>query len=296
MADANLRIAVVGTKGGWSSELLADRFAEKTGFRLLIDFEGIVCNLSTGEVRHGEWDLRGLDALVIKKLGQRYSPLMLDRVEMLRFLAHGGVRVFSKPESIAKLLDRLSCTTTLRCAGIPMPETAVTENVAEAERLVRRFGGAVLKPLFSTKAQGMCVLTTATPNLTQEIERFVANNPVMYIQRRLPSITRDLGVVFIGGKYVGGYARVKAPEAWNTTTASGGRYEAHEASPETIEVARRAQDLFEMDLTSVDVVETDAGPVVFEVSAFGGFRGLHEASGVDLAARYADHVLRSLRA
>ena len=68
MTDDELRIAVVGTKGGWSSELLADRLAERTGFRLLIDFDEVATNLTTGEVRYGEWDLRQLDALVIKKL------------------------------------------------------------------------------------------------------------------------------------------------------------------------------------------------------------------------------------
>lgn len=296
MTERQLRIGVVGTKGGWSSELLADRFEQRTGFRLLLDFHDIVCNLSTGEVRHGQWDLRELDALVIKKLGKVYSPMMLDRLEILRFLEHGGVRVFSKPQHIGKLIDRLSCTTTLRCAGIPMPETAVTESVEEAVRLVKRFESAVVKPLYSTKAQGMFVANAEDPELGARLHAFAEQNPVMYLQRKLPEISRDLGLVFIGGQYVGGYSRVRAPGAWNTTTASGGRYEPHEVLPEIVELARRAQDLFAMDLTSVDVVETPAGPVVFEVSAFGGFRGLHDACGVDLAALYCDHVIRSLQA
>lgn len=294
MTDDAAKIAVVGTKGGWSSELLADRFAERTGFRLLIDFDEVSCNLSTGEVRYGEWDLRELDALVIKKLGKSYSPVMLDRLEILRFLTHGGVRMFSKPQSIAKLIDRLTCTTTLRCASIPMPETAITESIVEAEKFVRRFGAAVLKPLYSTKAQGMTLVSADDADLRDKLLAYRQANPVLYIQRRLTSINRDLGLVFLGGKYIGTYSRVKAPGAWNTTTAAGGRYAPQEVSPEIVELARRAQALFEMDLTSVDVVETPAGPVVFEVSAFGGFRGLQDASGIDLGALYADYVLRRL--
>jgi ribosomal protein S6--L-glutamate ligase len=262
---------------------------------LLIDFDEVSSNLSTGEVRYGEWDLRELDALVIKKLGKTYSPVMLDRIEILRFLAQGGLRVFSKPQSIAKLIDRLSCTVTLRCASIPMPETAITESVAEAERFVQRFGAAVLKPLYSTKAQGMTLVSVEDADLTDKLQAYRAVNPVLYVQRRLPSINRDLGLVFLGGKYIGAYSRVKAPGAWNTTTAAGGRYAPQEVSPEIVDLAQRAQALFEMDLTSVDVVETPAGPLVFEVSAFGGFRGLQDASGVDLGALYADYVLKRLR-
>ena len=59
-------------------------------------------------------------------------------------------------------------------------------------------------------------------------------------------------------------------------------------------MAHRAQALFDLDFTCVDVVETAEGPMVFEVSAFGGFRGLQEACGVDAAGAYADHVVHTL--
>ena len=46
----------------------------------------------------------------------------------------------------------------------------------------------------------------------------------------------------------------------------------------------------------MDVVETADGPVVFEVSAFGGFRGLKESQGIDVAGKYVQWVLRQLQA
>jgi ribosomal protein S6--L-glutamate ligase len=45
----------------------------------------------------------------------------------------------------------------------------------------------------------------------------------------------------------------------------------------------------------VDVAITDEGPVVFEVSAFGGFRGAKEGIGIDAPGRYADYILAKLR-
>jgi ribosomal protein S6--L-glutamate ligase len=41
----------------------------------------------------------------------------------------------------------------------------------------------------------------------------------------------------------------------------------------------------------VDVALTKDGPYVFEVSAFGGFRGLFQARGIDAAAMYADYAM-----
>jgi ribosomal protein S6--L-glutamate ligase len=66
--------------------------------------------------------------------------------------------------------------------------------------------------------------------------------------------------------------------------------------PEVIELAHRAQALFDLAFTCVDVVESARGPLVFEVSAFGGFRGLHEACGIDAAGLYAAWVIDALEA
>ncbi len=49
-----------------------------------------------------------------------------------------------------------------------------------------------------------------------------------------------------------------------------------------------------MDFTTVDVAETSDEPIVFEVSAFGGFRGALEGAGIDAATAYTDNVLKKL--
>jgi ATP-grasp enzyme of GAK system len=296
LTDRTPRIAVVGIPGGWSSEVLADRLAQKTGFRLLVDMAEVVVDVAGGRVLFGDVDLCALDGVIVKKAGEVYSPDMLDRLEILRFVEDRGVRVFSRPLSILRLIDRLSCTLTLRATGVPLPPTVVTEDVDRAVAAVREFGSAVLKPLYSTKARGMRVLSTSNgASIEDEVRAFRDHgNPVMYVQKKLQLADRDLGVVFLGGNYVASYARVSGNGAWNTTIHSGGRYEACEPSPEIIELAHRAQAPFDLDFTSVDVAETERGPVVFEVSAFGGFRGLLEGLGIDAADLYASYAIRAV--
>ena len=60
------------------------------------------------------------------------------------------------------------------------------------------------------------------------------------------------------------------------------------------DIAQRAQGLFNMDYTTVDMAETGDGPIVFEVSAFGGFRGAREGLGINIAERYVDYVLEQI--
>jgi ribosomal protein S6--L-glutamate ligase len=293
---ANPRIAVIGIPGKWSTEVLADALEQRTGFRLVIDMARVALDLRDNSLWFGDHNLCELDGLMVKKISAEYSPNTLDRLELLRVAEAHGVRVFSGAENMLRLIDRLSCTVTLRNVGIPMPETRVTEDLAAAVATVKDFGQAVFKPLFSTKARGMCIIDAQQPedSLRRAIENFRQQHPMMYIQRKIDLPGRDLGMVFLGGEYLGTYARVPQGDAWNTTIHSGGRYADFEPPADMIDLAHRAQAPFEMDFTTVDVAETDDGPIIFEVSAFGGFRGALEGAGIDAAAVYASYALEQL--
>jgi len=293
---AKPRIGVIGIPGKWSTETLADAVEQRTGFRLVIDMGQVELDLKQNRLLFQGHDLCQLDGLMVKKISAEYSPNTLDRLELLRVAERSGVRVFSGAENMLRLIDRLSCTITLRNAGIPMPETRVTEDMDAAMTAVKEFGSAVFKPLFSTKARGMCIIEAEQPEetLRAAIEEFQRNNSMMYIQRKIDLPGHDLGMVFLGGEYLGTYARVPQGDAWNTTIHSGGRYAAYTPADEIIELAHRAQAPFDMDFTTVDVAETADGPIVFEVSAFGGFRGALEGAGIDAAADYTDYTLTKL--
>ena len=285
------RIGVIGTPGKWSTETLADAFAERSGYRQVIDMGKAMLDLEKGQLICDGVDLCQLDGLVLKKVAEDYSPDALDRLEMLRVAEAAGVRVFSPAENVIRLMDRLACTITLRNAGIPMPKTVITEDVDAARGALDRFGATVLKPLFSTKARGMVLLDADAPDADAQIAAFKAANPVMYVQQKADLSGEDLGMVFLNGEYICTYARVSQSGAWNTTIHSGGKYAPFDPSPELIELGRRAQAPFGLTFTTVDIALTPEGPIVFEVSAFGGYSGAQKGCGIDAAALVAAHVL-----
>jgi ATP-grasp enzyme of GAK system len=284
-------VAVVGNPGSWSTETLADAFERKTGQRCVVDMAQVSLDLATGKMWYHDQDLSGFDALAVKKIGPVYSPDMQDRLSMLSLLEAGGTRIFSRPSAILAALNRLSCTVALRAGGMPMPATVITESLDRAEQAVHEYGQVVCKPLYTSKARGMEVIE-AGDDCRQRLARFQdQGNPVMYIQKMLRTPGKDLGIVFLGGEYLGTYAR-QSLGSWNTTTSSGGKYRPYTPSQEIVDLAWQAQNLFGLDFTCVDVMETDDGPMIFEVSAFGGFRGLQEACGLDASDHFAQYVLK----
>jgi ribosomal protein S6--L-glutamate ligase len=290
------RIGVIGIPGKWSTEVLADRVAEATGYRQVIDMTQVAFDNLNNRLMAGEIDLLAHDGLLVKKISEDYSPATLDRLELLRVAEAQDVRVFSPANSMLRLIDRLSCTVTLQTNQIPMPDTVVTENLDAATDAVERFGEAVLKPLFSTKARGMTLVSAkeSRDTIREQLARFQSQHPVMYLQKKLTLSGRDLGLVFLGGEYLGAYARVAQTDTWNTTIHSGGRYEPATPSDDIIAMASKAQSLFHMDFTTVDVAETETGAICFEVSAFGGFKGALEGAGVDAARAYVSYALEQL--
>ncbi|MDR1659868.1 MAG: GAK system ATP-grasp enzyme [Desulfovibrio sp.] len=287
-----MRIGVVGVPGGESSEKLADAVADVTGTRILVSMDNVRLDLPSGRCFHNGMDISALNALIIKKIGSRYSPDLLDRLEILCFLADRGVRVFSDPYTILRMLDRLGCTLRLQAAGVPMPPTTITESPEQALRAIRRYGRAVLKPLYTSKAKGMRLVDGGDSGLPGLVADHAKDNAVIYAQKALRLENNlDLGVVFLGRDYLTTYARVKAENAWNTTTANGGRYAPFAPDAAVLAVARKARDVFDLVFTCVDVAVTDDGPLVFEVSAFGGFRGVEETTDLNPAALVAEHLL-----
>ena len=294
--QAPYKIGIVGIPGKWSTEVLADEVEALTGFRLVIDIEQVVTDLTSPSVRFQEHCLCDLDAIIIKKISQTYSPAVIDRLEVLQFLESCGVRIFSKPHEIIHLVNRLSCTVALASAKIPMPPTLITEDIDAAFEGVQTYGEAILKPLFSTKARGMELLSAATPakRLKNQLKDFYQKQGIFYLQKKLALPGKDLGLMFLNNQYQGAYARVGNGHSWNTTIHSGGKYEKATPSDEIIEMAYKAQSVFNLSYTTVDIAETEQGPVCFEVSAFGGFKGAHEGLNINMAARYAQYVVAQL--
>lgn len=291
-----MNVGVVGVRGGWSTERLA-RALRAAGVQTeVLDLQDCTLQLPDRRVYHRGHPVERLTAVAVKKIGDTADgPIVQERINMLRLFEAGGVTVLSEPDRLEMAVNRYRMTVELVRAGIPIPETVVTETIGEAERAVEQFGAAVLKPLFTSKGRGMQLLEPST-DLRSTLEQHRQNGfGPYYLQRLIKHAGRDLGVAVLEGRVLGAYWRVAKHEQWMTTIRAGGRYEPADPPAAALDLAERAAKHFGLLFTGVDLVETaEHGYVVLEVSAFGGFRGLLTACGVDAASLVADALLRRL--
>ncbi len=293
-----MKIAIAGVIGKWSTERLAECLRARGAETMLFQVWDCLLDLDGGTVRYQGKPVQGFDGVVVKKMGELTHENFTYRLGVLRQLERNGARVFSPPDQIAVVADRLEVTRTLRWAGLPMSPTVVTESVDEALDALSRFGKGVLKPIFTTKGRGMKLLDSANRDeAAAELGRFrEAGLGPFYLQQFVDARDgRDIGISVLDGKIIGTYYRIAGEGNWMTTIHSGGRYEACELTPELEEIALRAANAFRLDFTGVDVVQApDGSLMLYEVSAFGGFKGCRVALDLDAADLYAEYIVRTL--
>ena len=154
-------------------------------------------------------------------------------------------------------------------------------------------GESVVKPVYTSKGRGM--VRAGSGQAASNLVVAQGEQRPYLVQRFVAAPGRDIGATVVGGRFLGAFYRVAQPGEWMTTTDRGGKYAPCELSDRGIAYAERAAAVFGLDYTVVDLVEQRDDFLIYEVSAFGGFRGLHEACGVDAAAAYARHIVRSVR-
>ncbi len=287
-----MKIGVAGIPGAWSSEHLAECLRTQGAEAFVFSLGDVLHDLVSGAVSWNGQNLGGLAGVAVKKLGDQSNASARLRLHALRALEARGVRVFSPADTIDLAMDRYRMTMILAAAGLPVPETIAAEYGPALQAALTRVSDAVVKPIYTSKGRGMIRVRegTGVPSLKPTSE---GAQPCL-VQRFVESPGRDIGATVVGGRFLGAFYRVATEGEWMTTTNVGGVYAPCELSAKGIAYAERAAQTFGLDYTVVDLVEQGDDFLIYEVSAFGGFRGLLEASGVDAAATYAHHIISTL--
>jgi ribosomal protein S6--L-glutamate ligase len=245
-------------------------------------------DLSGGTVSVHREDLGSLHGIVVKKLGLQQEANARLRVHMLRELQRSGVRIYSRPSVIDVVMDRYRMSMKLIEARLPVPRTLSSESEGTLGEAVATLGSALAKPVYTSKGRGFVRLGNGAGD-----QGGVCEGRTL-VQEFIESPGRDIGACVLGSRFAGAFYRVAADGQWLTSTSAGGSYAPCELPAQARDLAEAAADVFGLDFTVVDLVETDRGYLVYEVSAFGGFRGLWEAYRCDVAAAYARYVKADL--
>ncbi|MFL5521023.1 MAG: RimK family alpha-L-glutamate ligase [Gemmatimonadales bacterium] len=282
-----MRIVTLAARPGWHTDEL-DRAARERGHEhQLCRYEELVGSLGGRPgLRSGAVELDRADVVLARIIPGGSLEQTIFRVDALHRLTERGVRVVNTARAIERSVDKFWTSSLLECAGLPTPETVVTESAEEAMAAFRRFGDAVIKPLFGSMGLGLVRVNDEDVawRVFRTIERLQG---VFYVQRFVPHEGRDVRAFVVGGRILGAIER--ASDGWRTNVSRGGKATAITLPHAWADLALRAAAAVEAEYAGVDLLPASDGTVhVLEVNGIPGWEGLQQATGLDVAGAIVD--------
>lgn len=230
------------------------------------------------------------DAYIVRGLN-RHGEIDYQ-YEVLELLQSRGALVVNSPASLSAAESKPLTTFLLQQAGLPVPCTAVTQDVEQAKCIVSEFGKCVLKPLYGSFGIGIELITPDTS--PEVIEEFMLHYGVAYIQEYIPNEGRDIRAFVVGDDIPVAMYRIAGDGQWKTNVHQGARCTPCELTPRMREMSMEAARVLGLDYTGVDIIEGPDGPVIIELNGAPSWYGLAEATNHDVAADIVSHVLLKL--
>jgi len=290
VSKRRLRIAVLGSTGGWHAERLEGALTARgheCGFAPVTRMVGRI-NGGLG-VRGGELALDGCDIVLVRGIPRGSLEQVIFRVNVLHALAPAGVRAVNSARALERTVDKFLASALLARAGLPTPRTIACERPADALEAFAELGGDVIvKPLFGSMGLGLVRLED--PDVAQRVFRALElERAVYYLQETLPHAGRDVRALVVGERVVASIERIG--EGWRTNLARGAHARPVRLDAREERLCVRAAAALDADYAGVDLLRAaDGRDYVLEVNGIPGWQGVERATGVDVAAALAEHL------
>jgi RimK family alpha-L-glutamate ligase len=285
-----MRVAVLGSTGGWHAERLEHALSARGHECRFAPVTRMVGRIDGGfAARSRDLALDACDVVIVRAIPRGSLEQVVFRVDALHALAAVGVRAVNGALAIEHTIDKFLASALLAAAGVPTPRTVACERADDALTAFDDLGADVIvKPLFGSMGFGIARVedrdVAARVFRALEIER-----AVYYLQETLPHQGLDVRALVVGGRVVAAIERVGT--GWRANLARGAQARPVALEDERARMCVQATAAVGADYAGVDLLRAaDGRDYVIEVNGIPGWRGVEEATGVDVAAALVAHL------
>jgi len=287
-----MRVAVLGSTGGWHAGRLERALTARghgCAFAPVTRMAGRVDGAIA--LRAGDVALDACDVVIVRGIPRGSLEQIVFRVDALHALAAAGVRAVNGAAAIERTVDKFLASALLAAAGLPTPRTVACERAEDALAAFADLGSDVIvKPLFGSMGFGMA--RVEDPDVAERVFRALEiERAVYYLQETVPHDGVDIRALVVGERVVAAIERVG--EGWRANLARGARARPIALADERAALCVRAAVALGADYAGVDLLRgADGRDHVLEVNGIPGWKGVEDATGVDVAAALVEHLER----
>ncbi|MEM3945925.1 MAG: lysine biosynthesis protein LysX [Candidatus Micrarchaeia archaeon] len=207
-------------------------------------------------------------------------------------------RVINSYEAYLLCGNKLLTTVNFIKNEIPTPRTIVSFDSDSALEVINKQGfPLVLKPVIGSWGRLVAPLNDleSAKSILETRQMMHPIYQVYYIQERIRNLQRDLRVVVVGDKPVAAEYRYATNGEWRTNLARGGKAIKAEITEEVEKIVEKIIKAFGKGIYGIDFMENERGLLAHEVNPNVEFKGVSEASRVDVAKEIANYLLKEAK-
>ena len=291
------KIVIFNDTHGWHSEQLVGALQSLGITVILTDLADCAINLDHPTGIH----IPGFeDTLPAAAMVRGIAPGSLEqitlRMDVLHTLAELNVPVFNSATAIEHTVDKARTSLRLHLAGLNTPKTWSTENRTLARNIAKQeFDKGlplVIKPLFGCMGKGIEKIS----NLDQ-FDALQVVGDAFYMQEYIVPFEQghwqDWRLMVIDNKVCAAMSR--RSQHWITNFAQGAECFAATITPDMERLAIKATRAVQADYAGVDLIRNQDGSyTVLEVNSVPAWKGLFQATGINVAIHLAQALARRI--
>jgi len=213
------------------------------------------------------------------------SADMAIKISVLPELEMMGIPVINKFGPIIKAKDKVKTGQILNYYKIPIPKTVIIRREADLTKSVKILGGfpIIMKTPYGSFGKGVVIVESM-----RALKSILLWNEPLYILQEYVKYAKgsDIRVIVIDGKVVAAMKRKAKKGEFRSNIHLGGKGVPIKITDEEAQIAIRATQALNLNFSGVDIMRSINGPVVIEVNANPGFKGLEEATGQNIAKEF----------
>src|SRR3954467_4880326 len=217
-----MRVAVIGSTGGWHAERLERALAARGHTCAFAPVTRIVGRIDGGfAARSRDVALDGLGVLIVRAVPRGSLEQIVFRVDALHALAAAGVRAVNGALAIEHTIDKFLASALLAAGGVPTPRTVACERADDALEAFDDLGSDVIvKPLFGS--MGFGIARVEDLDVAQRVFRALEiERAIYYLQETVPHAGTDVRALVVGDRVVAAMERVG--DGWRANLSRGAR-------------------------------------------------------------------------
>lgn len=225
----------------------------------------------------------------------------LDKDKYLgRALEQAGLRLFNSAQAIEICDDKMLTYLALQQSGIRLAKSipaplCYTKNATVNKNFLRKVADDLGFPMVVKKSYGSLgagvQLVHGMPELIKTTQNCL-HEPHFFQEYIKESCGRDIRVIVVGGKALGGMERIAQEGEFRSNIELGGVGRKAVLTKAYQDAAECAAKTLGLDYCGVDLLETSDGPILCEVNSNAFFEGFEKTLGCDVAEAYARHIQR----